>query len=144
MSGVLPEKLTIPREDGDDVWIQLRSKKQRMTGGERKSIYKFLDEAEGGMVYKQYLLLRRVAMHLVHSWSLELPVPRVTMDKGKVVGVENEDSLDELDDDVEAFILQYANEWAEKIALNFKADPDPESPTKPSDDSKPASEAHVV
>jgi hypothetical protein len=138
---VNPKRIIIPREDEDDAWVQVRSPQQRMSGGERKSIYKYLDETEGGNVYKQYLLLRRIAAHLIHSWSIDLPAPRVQMDKGKVVGYSDEDSFDALDDDVETIILAYANEWANKIALNFAADPEPSSPTKPSDDSRPVSEA---
>lgn len=142
-----PERIVVPREDEDDAWVQLRPKKQRFSGGERREIYRFLDEIQtGGMgqVLMQYELLRHVSAHLIHSWSIDLPVPRVLIDKGKVIGYEDLDSLDALDDDVETFVLQYANEWAQKIALRFGPDPDPASPTKPSDDSKPVSEASAA
>lgn len=138
------ERLEIEREGEENVWVQFRPKKQRFTGGERRAIYKFLDEVResgAGGLYMQYELLRRISLHLIHSWSVDgLPCPRVTIVKGAVTGYENEESMDALDDDVEKWILAYANEWAEKLALNFAPDPDLASPTKPSDDSKPVSE----
>ena len=136
----IPERLVIPREGEADAWVQFRPKSKRFTGGERKSIYKFLDGAEMTSVYTQYEMLRRIACHVLHSWSYDFPVPRPVIEKGAVVGYEHTESLDMIDDDVESFVLQYANEWGAKLALNFQPNPDQGSPTKPSDGSKPASE----
>lgn len=119
-------------EQGEEYWIQFRPMKERFKGGERAAIYAYLDEVEGGQATKTLMLARRIALHVVHSWSLDLPVPRPIITAGKVTGYDNVDVLDQLDTEVEDWILLYAKIWMEKIAINFAANPDPESPTKPS------------
>lgn len=118
--------------DSETFWIQFRDKRDRFKGGERAEIYRWLDEQEGGQIYQGLAIPRRVALHVIHSWSFEIPVPRPIIDKGKVVGYENENSLDLLDTEAENFVLARAQLWFQKIALNFKVSKDKDSPTKPS------------
>lgn len=130
----MPTKITIPGEDGEeDRWIQVRDTKQRFKAGERRKLYEVYAEVEAqrGKQMADMALMRTMACHLVHSWSLEVPPPRAEMVNGGVV-YSNANSLDELDVDMENELFGICAQWVKQISVNFGASTNPESPTEPS------------
>jgi hypothetical protein len=125
----------MPTEAGEpERWMQLRDKNERFKSGERRKLYEVHAQAQASGLppqIQELTLLRHMASHLVHSWSLSVPPPRAVMTHGDVL-YEHMESLDELDVDMENELFAVCLEWVNQIAISFKPSPDSESPTGPS------------
>jgi hypothetical protein len=135
MTTSAPQRICLPAEDEDDVerWVNLRGARDRFKAGERRKLFEVADAVDQKSAGGSLELMRHMLAHLITGWWMDAPHPRVVWKDGQVTGYEHLESLDALDTDVEDLLLGAAKWWMDRMTINFKPTPDPNSPTKPSD-----------